>query len=95
MSGSSSSVEYPAHHLIWMVTASGLSMPVLEPILPVPSRFVGRLSLTVRKARKLYDAARIGKMDPYAEIKVGDDKKRTQVHRKGDVEPTWEEKLEL
>ncbi len=86
--------DYPPHHLIWMVTANGSSMPVLEPIVS-PPRLAGRLTLTVKKAKKLYDAARIGKMDPYCELKVGEEKKRTSVHKKGDVEPTWEEKIEL
>ena len=86
--------DYPPHHLIWMVTASGASMPVLEPIV-TPPRLSGRLVLTVKKAKKLYDAARIGKMDPYCELKVGEEKKKTAVHKKGDTDPTWEEKIEL
>ena len=69
-------------------------MPVLEPIV-TPPRLSGRLVLTVKKAKKLYDAARIGKMDPYCELKVGDEKKKTSVHKKGDTEPTWEETMEL
>ena len=86
--------DYPPHHLIWMICASGASMPVLEPIV-TPPRLAGRLTITVKKAKKLYDAARIGKMDPYAELKIGDEKKRTSVHKKGDVEPVWEERLEF
>lgn len=45
-------------------------MPVIEPLMALPL-FSGRLVVNVKRAMNLYNASRIGRMDPFCEVKIG------------------------
>src|SRR4051812_38687291 len=93
-----SSCDYLPHQLIWRSLSDGVCAPVLEPFVASP-RLVGRLVVTLHKASSLWKTAIVGKMDPYVECKYQSMnqsiKKRTSIHKKGDVAPIWEEAIDF
>jgi hypothetical protein len=86
--------DYPFHKLTWMISSTGINVPVVEPMMSLPF-FSGRLIVNVKRAMNLYNASRMGRMDPFCEVKIGGEKRKTTIHKKGDVHPIWDEALEF
>jgi len=53
--------------------------------------FCGTLTLVIHKARRLNDMDPLSDQDPYLRVSVGEAVYETRVHRKGGLEPVWEE----
>lgn len=92
-----SSAQYLPHQLVWRVMSSGISQPVIEPIV-TPPPLMGKLTLVILRAKSLHNVCSFGSMDPFVEVKVGETRVRTSVAKKGHMVPDWSasgEKLEF
>lgn len=80
--------HYLPHQIVWRVLSSGISAPVIEPIVTPPG-LVGKLTLHILKARRLHNVRSFGTMDVYVEAKIGETRAKTSVVKRGHVAPEW------